>query len=303
LDNEKILQKIKRGESANELRSDLKLLYEGNLPFIRKICRPYAAYVPLDDLLQESYFALLEAVDHFDPDKGKFVTCLSTYVKKTVLCYIANKEQSVRIPINYAMEIRRYKRFVLNFYTENGRPPTDDEVRSALKVSQKRIENYKKYGQRMESLDEVRQTENDTYTLADTLQSDFSLENECVDNLYTEYEKNELWGILERHMTDRERNILIDRFQNNMTLQQIADKNNLTRERIRQILALSLQKLKHGKASRELKEKLYIIENAGNYGCGYGAFSNHEFSSIVERKAMRMVTLQEEYANKYGISM
>ena len=131
-------------------------------------------------------------------------------------------------------------------------------------------------------------------TLADTLQADVSVENDTVDKIYSEHSKNELWGIVERFTSDRENDIIKEIFLHKKTMAQVARKQGLPFDRIRQIKESGLRKLRIGKAKRELLEKFDIAE-AGLYRGGLNNYREHNFTSIVERIAMKEIEAEERY--------
>ena len=101
-------------------------------------------------------------------------------------------------------------------------------------------------------------------TLSDTIQADFSLEDETIDKMYAEHSKSQLWGIVERYITDRENSIIKEIFINNRTMAAVAREQGVTIERVRQTKEKGLRRLRIGKAKRELLEKFDIVE-AGAY--------------------------------------
>ena len=110
MNNEEIVVQIQQGVNVSE--NTLKL-YQNNLPIIKMIIRPYTEYEEEADLLQESYFSLVKAIEKFDASMGyKFTTYLHQWVLQGVRKYIADNGRIVRIPINFMAEINRYKRFV-----------------------------------------------------------------------------------------------------------------------------------------------------------------------------------------------
>ena len=101
-------------------------------------------------------------------------------------------------------------------------------------------------------------------TLSDTIQADFSLEDEMIDKIYAEHSKSQLWGIVEHFTSDRENSIIKEIFINNRTMAAVAREQGVTIDRIRQIKEKGLRRLRIGKAKRELLEKFDIVE-AGAY--------------------------------------
>ena len=101
-------------------------------------------------------------------------------------------------------------------------------------------------------------------TLSDTIQADFSLEDETIDKIYAEHSKSQLWGIVEHFTSDRENSIIKEIFINNRTMTAVAREQGVTIEQVRQTKEKGLRRLRIGKAKRELLEKFDIVE-AGAY--------------------------------------
>ncbi len=285
--NEQIVEKIRSGCSTVE---HMEKLYQRNLPLIKKFIKPYTAYEQEEDLLQEAYFGLLEAVNRYETSENvKFMTYARFWIRQVVRQYIENNSSLVRFPDHVYQKIFRYKGFVDNYYKENGVVPSDKEVAKYFKITVCEVEGLKKYSQSVSSLDE--QIGNGDYTLQDTLMADFELENNVVDKLFDEQRKNELWGVIERYTSPRELGIITDRFANSKTIAELAKEQGVSRNRIRQIEHGALRKLGRGMAKRELSEKFEVIMS-GLYRTGASNFQN-TWESSVERMAIKKMKLEE----------
>lgn len=296
MNNEEIVVQIQQGVNVSE--NTLKL-YQNNLPIIKMIIRPYTEYEEEADLLQESYFSLIKAIEKFDVSMGyKFTTYLHQWVLQGVRKYIADNGRIVRIPINFMAEINRYKRFVAEYYSINGSYPTTDTICIELGLTEKQVVEIMLYKQSVRSIDEEIELENDTITLSDTLASPEQLENECIDEMYADYEKGELWRICESYTTEIENEVLQMRFRENKTLNEIAKVKNLSKQRIRDIEQTAIRKLRKGKAKRHLETKLYIVSEE-RYSTSLRSFKEHDFTSSIERRVMRMEEIREQMKEKY----
>ena len=137
-------------------------------------------------------------------------------------------------------------------------------------------------------------TEDNSLTLADTLQADLNVENDTVDKIYSEHSKNELWGIVERYTATRENDIIKEIFLHNKTMSAVAREQGVTIDRIRQIKEKGLRRLRMGKAKRELLEKFDIAE-AGLFRGSLTSYKEHSFTSIVEHLAEKRLEAEERY--------
>lgn len=291
MSNEEIVFEIKNGISATD---NMQLLYESNLPLIKKFIKPYTAYEPMEDLLQESYFGLWEAIQHYETDRNvKFMTFAQYYILLVVRKYIEKCGSTVRIPNHTRQEITRLRRAIDQARQEQGREPTNTEIADLLGVSVEEVHEIQGYMQGVASLDTPLVDDN-SLTLADTLQADFSLENDTIDKIYAEHSKNELWGIVERFTSIRENEVIKEYFINRKTMSQIARESGISLDRIRQIKEKGLRRLRIGKAKRELLEKFDIAE-VGLYRGGLNNYREHDFVSIVEHTAIKRIEAEERY--------
>ncbi len=105
--NEQIVSEIRNGYSVTDY---MQLLYESNLPLIKKFIRPYTAYEAMEDLLQESYFGLWEAVQHYETSANvRFMTYAEYWIRQFVQWYLEKCGSTVRIPSHTRQKIARYK--------------------------------------------------------------------------------------------------------------------------------------------------------------------------------------------------
>ena len=244
MSNEKLVERIRNGYSVTD---NMQLLYEKNLPLIKQCIKPYAAYEPMEDLLQESYFGLYEAVQHYETSENiLFMTYASYWIRQAVIRYIEKCGSTVRIPGNARQKIAKYKKAVEKLARVQGGVPTDSEVAACMCISVKQVQDIKIYMQSVISLD-TPLTGNEDMTITDTLQADLSVENETIDKIYAEHSKNELWGIVEHYTSDRENQIIREYFINGKSMPKIAKEQKLSLGRIRQIKEKGLRRLRMGK--------------------------------------------------------
>lgn len=289
--NEELVKKIRDGYSVTD---NMQLLYERNLPLIKKYVKPYSAYESMEDLLQESYFGLYEAVKHYETSENVlFMSYAPYWIRQSVIRYIEKCGFVVRLPGNARKKIARYKKTVARLEVDCGMGPEDSDVAACMGMSIKQVQELKTLSQGVTGLDSLL-TGNDDLTLADTLQDDFSLEDEAIDKFYAEHLKNELWGIVEHYTSDRENQIIREYFINNKSMARIAREQELSLGRIRQIKEQGLYRLRIGKVRRELLEKFDIAE-ARIYRSGMSGYRKHDFTSIVEHIAICRTELQAEY--------
>ncbi|RKI87137.1 sigma-70 family RNA polymerase sigma factor [Parablautia intestinalis] len=120
--NEQIASEIRNGYSVTDY---MQLLYESNLPLIKKFIKPFAAYEPMEDLLQEAYFGLWEAVQHYETFANvRFMTYAEYWIKQSVQRYLENCGSTVRIPTHTRAKMSRIRKAASQLRQEQGREST-----------------------------------------------------------------------------------------------------------------------------------------------------------------------------------
>lgn len=292
--NEQIVSKIRNGYSVTD---HMQLLYESNLPLIKRFLKPYTVYEPMEDLLQEAYFGLIKAVQHYETSKNvRFMTYAEYWIRQAIQRYLEKCGSTVRIPSHVRQKIARYKKTVQELEQTLGRVPTDNEIAGKMHISVELLPELKIQMQGVASLD-TPLTDDSSLTLADTVQADYNLEDEIINKIYTEHSKSKLWGIVERFTSERENHIIKELFINNQTMAAVARKQNILFDRIRQIKENGLRKLRTSRAKRELLEKFDIVE-AGAYRNSMSKFNEYGFTSTVEYIALRKAEIQADYEER-----
>lgn len=288
--NEHLVEEIKNGHSVTE---NMQLLYENNLPLIKRYIKKYTAYEDMEDLLQEAYFGLLEAVKHYETSENVlFMSYASYWIKQAVQRYIENCGSAVRIPAQRKQMMIRYKKTVRDLEQKLNRTPTDEEIADMMRVPEELLPELKIQMQGVSSLD-APLADDDSLSLCDTVQADYSLENDVTDKIYEEHAKNVLWGIVERFTTDRENEIIKEYYAKNKSMPQIAKERGMSFQKVRTIKDKGLRKLRYGQAKRELLDKIEVVES-GVYRSGKSNYKTNNFTSKVEYIAIRRAELEHE---------
>lgn len=255
--NEEIVEKIRNG---NSVRENMQLLYEQNRPLIKRIIKPYTAYEEAEDLMQESYFGLWEAVWHYKTSENVlFMTYAPFWIKRSVEHYVEKCGSLVRVPRSIRQKKIHYNKTVQQLMQELLRTPTDKEVAESMQISISEVRTLKMHSKTISSLD-VPLTEAADATVGETIQDDYSLEATAIEKVYREHSKNELWEIVQHHTTEKENFILKEYYRHNKSMAEIAEEQDTTFSRIREGKDNALRKLGRGKARRELCEKFEIVE-------------------------------------------
>lgn len=283
LTNEDIVEKIRNGIS---IADNMRLLYEKNLPIIKAICKRYAYFDSMEDLLQESYFGLSEAVQHYEISENvKFMTYAIYWIRQSVTRYLVKNGTVLRLPMKKVEQIGKYKKLVVNYTVSFGRMPTDKEAAKIIGVTEKVIQEIKLYTKGVSSLDTPLQDGIDDITLGDTVKADFSIEEDVIEDYCNEQLKNELWELVEHYTDSKEYEIIKKFYIDGKTMVQIASEMNITLNDVRRIKSSGMKKLRYGKAEKEMILQYELIDSCF-FRTGLKSYKEHDFTSIVERIAV-----------------
>ena len=245
--NEMLIQDGK--EAADELVSR-------NLRLVVSIAKHYPGYkMEFDDIVQEGNTGLIRATESYNYRKGfRFSTYATWWIKQAITRAIATQERTIRLPVHIVELINKVRRCQRELTLKNNREPTTEELAAALNMEKDKVENILRVSMDTASLDMPLGEEGDT-TLGDFVE-DTSMDNP-VDVAMVRSLREKINEVLDA-LTDRERQIIIHRFGLNgeppKTLEECGILYDLTRERIRQIEAKALRKLRHPKYSKRLEE-------------------------------------------------
>lgn len=221
-------------------------MIKSNLRLVVKIAQDYSnCGLPLIDLISEGNIGLMKAVERFDPSKGgKLSTYSSWWIKQSIKRALANQSKTIRLPVHLVDKISKMRRIAARMSEEFGREPTDEELADEMNLPLAKVTHLRTAAIRPASLDAPISSEDDSSTFGDIIKDESALSPyQLLRSKKLKEDLDELLAILDA----RECEIINYRFgldgSNEKTLEEVGVKFKITRERVRQIQNIALNKM------------------------------------------------------------
>lgn len=233
IDNETLVKRIQQGENVND---NMIQLYNQNIGLLYKATKHYIGYdrmIDKDDLMQEAYIYLYDAVSHYEADKGvKFATYLTNSIKWKIGRDMREK-RVVKLPEKLSYDISKYMGFLEEYTKKHDKQPPDKEVIENLGILESRLKTIKN-AVNMVSMASIDKSISEDTTIAEMLKDDKDDIQEIEDSIDKDIQKVELWKIVESALTDEQMKLLKLRFIDGLTLQQCSEQFGVSQQRIDQ---------------------------------------------------------------------
>jgi RNA polymerase primary sigma factor len=253
-DEVKLAQRIKEGDEIA-----LNKLVKANLRFVVSVSKQYQNQgLSLPDLINEGNVGLIKAARRFDETRGfKFISYAVWWIRQSILQALAEQSRIVRLPLNQVGSINKIKKTISLLEQELNRPPSEEEIAKYLETSEGKVNAAMRISNRSVSIDAPISNDDDTTSMVDFIVSDDAVSSD--DRLITESLNLEIQRSLNT-LSEKERSVINLYYgigmNHGLTLDEIGDKFDLTRERVRQIKEKAIRRLKHPSRSKLLKSYL-----------------------------------------------
>ena len=289
--NEQLAVRIRAGENVGD---NMAILYDQVKDFIHAMAYKYHGQGELEDLEQEGFLALYDAIDHYEADQGvKFLTYASHWIRQRMQKYIQNTGSSLRLPAGRQEAIRKYRKFCTEFQAEQGCKPTEAELCRSLwlTLEQLREIQYDACMTAVKSLDApIKGAEGEEDTTLGELAA-FAADpcEELLDRLEQEELCSILWQCVDG-LPGKQPDVIRSRYKDNMTMKQCGQFCGISEAEVRKQQLKALRSLRSGENAKKLRPFLpgdAWIYSGALIGNGVDHF-NQTWTSSTERVALEL---------------
>lgn len=280
--NEELIARIRNRIDTAEC---MKQLWQRNSPFVAQIAKRYAAYEDIDDLMQEGFIGLCNAVECYNPDGGaKFLTYAAFWIRQAIKRYVDNYGSAVRIPVNTREKINSLRQFSRAFVVEHGREPTEREIRLYFGYSRKEYQllvESQSIGN-LESIDGL-VPGTDDLTVGELVADPANQYENLIDQIEQQELSDTLWNLVDT-LPEEQRDVVRTQYQEDLTLPQVGDRLGMDYGAVKTARARAFRELRKPHYTNKLSRFLPDRALSMAYGVGVDNY-NRTWTSSTERAA------------------
>ena len=293
MDNEQLVARIQSGDNEAE---NMLQLWKQNKGFIATIARKYSAGAEMEDLEQEGYIALCEAVQHYDPERGmSFIGYAAFWIKRRMrIC--ADNSRTVRLSFNAGDEVRQYQKVMREYRQEYGCDPSDRELCAFLYVSREKLDQIRKAAQmgNIRSLDEPVQGMDGDISIGDTVASSEDMEEDTIREIDKERMKRELWLAVDQ-LPGKQPEVIRAIYQDGLTRKKAGERAGVSMHKARDIEYKAMRILRQPHRCKKFRAYFEeYLSAAPIHHVGVRRYLE-TWESEVEREALRWAEKELEF--------
>ena len=293
MDNEQLVARIQGGDNESE---NMLQLWKQNKGFIATIARKYSAGAEMEDLEQEGYIALCEAVQHYDPERGmSFIGYAAFWIKRRMrIC--ADNSRTVRLSFNAGDEVRQYQKIMREYRQEYGCDPSDRELCAFLYVSREKLDQIRKAAQmgNIRSLDEPVQGMDGDISIGDTVASSEDMEEDTIREIDKERMKRELWLAVDQ-LPGKQPEVIRAIYQDGLTRKKAGERAGVSMHKARDIEYKAMRILRQPHRCKKFRAYFEeYLSAAPIHHVGVRRYLE-TWESEVEREALRWAEKELEF--------
>lgn len=285
MDNEQLVLRIQAGDNVAE---NMLMLWKQNKGYIATVARKYSKYAEMEELEQEGYIALCNAVQGYKHEQGmSFINYAAFYMHRQFeRC--ANNNRSVPLPYGASSYLFKYKKIYAKFFKEYNRKPTNEEMKRFLGVNDKEYDSIKKalYSGNMSSLSKPIEGSDEELTLGDVIAEPINIEEECIERLDREAMGRELWIEVDQLPGDCPE-VIRKRYKERFTMKEVGEDLQVSVEKVREVEKRAMRLLRLPNRCRKFRRYYEeYLAAAPVIHVGVESF-NRTWVSAVERAVFR----------------
>lgn len=286
MNNEELVLLIQQGENV---KKNMQKLYDQNYPLLQKSAKKYSnidSMTSVDDLMQESYIPLYEAVISYKADSGvTFISYALTCINRHIKRYLDDVGRVIRVPVHTQEKIYRYNQVLSYFMGIRNRKPTDREFMSYLELTQEQLDSLKKSMGFM-SVSSTEETIQEDIKIGDTIADHTASMKQVEDKIDKERLTVTLWAAVHEAVENPEDyQIIEDRYKRDHTLKECGECLGMDRNEVRTGESRAIRQLGQSKKIKEIAEHEGIIrpyKRNNRVSIDYGSLTDDEIFSMYE---------------------